>query len=282
MAIRDVLLHIDSYPEATSDEAIEQAAGFTAAIGGVLSGLAVEVRIRAPNNPLADYLIGLSQLAEEEQERSHAACKAALAEFSRKAEAAGVLGQVFHARADLYLVGEYVAERARTRDLCLVPIADSLDGQRAVAEAVVFGSGRPTVLFRPGVANLPRGGLDTVVLAWDGSRTAARAMSDALPLLAKAREVRVLTVVGEKPGARAGLGEDALRHLNAHGVAAVVDEVDPAGRRVGQVLEDYVEKCGCGLLVMGAYGRSRVREFILGGATEHMLSHLTAPVLLSH
>ena len=107
-------------------------------------------------------------------------------------------------------------------------------------------------------------------------------MRDALPLLTKAREVRVLTVVGEKPGARAGLGEDASRHLSAHGVAAVVDEVDPDGRRVGQVLEDYVGKCGCDLLVMGAYGRSRVREFILGGATEHMLSHLTAPVLLSH
>jgi nucleotide-binding universal stress UspA family protein len=107
-------------------------------------------------------------------------------------------------------------------------------------------------------------------------------MSDALPLLAKAREVRVLTVVGEKPGARAGLGEDAARLLKTHGVEAVVDEVAPDGRRVGQFLEDYVEKCGRGLLVMGAYGRSRVREFILGGATEHMLGHLAAPVLLSH
>ena len=282
MAMRDVLLQIDSYPEATSDEAIDQAAKFIAAIGGVLSGLAMEVRIRAPSNPLADYLIGLSQMAEEEQDRSHSACKTALAVFSRKAEAAGVLGQAIHGRADLYLIGDYVAERARTRDLCLVPIADNLDGQRSVAEAVVFGSGRPAVLFRPGVANLPSGGLGAVVVAWDGSRTAARAMNDALPLLLKAREVRILTVVGEKPEVHAGLGEDAARHLKTHGVEAIVDEVDLDGRRIGEVLEDYAEKCGCDLLVMGAYGRSRVREFILGGATEHVLRHLNTAVLLSH
>lgn len=282
MPMHDVLLQIDSYPESTSDEAIEQAARFTAAVGGVLSALAVEIEIRTPSNRLADYLIGLSRLAEEEEQKSHQACRAALEVFSTKAREAGVLGQALHGKADLHCIGDYVAKAARTRDLCIVPIADRLDGQRSIAEAVVFGSGRPVIVFRPGVADLLGSGLSAVVLAWDGSRSAARAMADALPVMLKAREVRVLTVVNEKPDAPTGHGNEVVRHLKAHGVNAVVEEVDAGGQRIGKVLEDYAAGCGSDLLVMGAYGRSKVREFILGGATEHMLHDPKVPLLLAH
>lgn len=282
MPIRDVLLQIDSYPEATSADGIEQAARFTAAIGGVLSALAVEVDIRAPSSRIADYLVGLRELAAEEERKSRDACHSRLEIFRVKAEAAGVLGEALHGRSDLYCVGEYVAKRARTRDLCIVPVADRLDGQRFIAEEVIFSSGRPVLLFRPGQADLLSGGLSTVVLAWDGSRSAAHAMAEAIPVMLKAREVRVLTVINEKPDARRGLGDDAVRHLKLHGVNAVAEEVDASGRRIGGVLEDYVAKCGSDLLVMGAYGRSRVREFILGGATEHMLHDPKVPLFLSH
>jgi len=282
MAMRDILLQIDSYPEATPTAAIEQAVKFAAAVGGALSALAVEADIRNPSNRLADYFIGLSGLVVEEEQKSRRACQTALELFSSKARDAGVLGEALQGKADLYCIGEYVAQRARTRDLCIVPVSDFLDGQRSVAEAVVFGSGRPVLLFRPGVADLLSRGLSVMVLAWDGGRSAARAMADALPAMRKAREVRVLTVVNEKPDARSGLGGDAVRHLKAHGVNAVVDEVDAAGRRIGQVLEDYTSECGSDLLVMGAYGHSRLREFVLGGATEHMMHDPKVPLLLSH
>ena len=280
--LRDILLQIDSYPEPTSREAIEQASRFAAAAGGTLSALAVEIDIRAPSNRLADFLVNLSGLAEEEEQKSHRACQAALATFTEVARSAGVLGQVLTAKADLYCVGDYVAERARTRDLCIVPIADQLDGQRSVAEAVIFGSGRPTLLFRPGVADLLSPHLATVVLAWDGSRSAARVMADALPLLPKAHEVRVLTVLNEKPGTHSGLGDDVVRHLQAHGVNAVADEVDAGKQPIGKVLEDYASQCRSDLLVMGAYGRSRLREFVLGGATEYMLHAPKVPLFLAH
>lgn len=282
MSMRDVLLQIDSYPDATPAEAIGQAVRFTAAVGGALSALAVEVDIRAPSNRLADHLIGLSRLAEAEERKSRQACHAALEVFSAKAKEAGVLGEAIHGKAGLHGVGDYVAEQARTRDLCIVPLAGRLDGQRSVAEAVVFGSGRPVLVFRPGVADLLNQGLSVVVLAWDGSRAAARAMADAIPVMLKAREVRVLTVVNEKADARPGLGREAARHLNAHGVNAVVDEVDAGGRRIGQALEAYAASCRSDLLVMGAYGRSSLREFILGGATEHMLYDPKTPLLLAH
>ena len=282
MPINDVLLQIDSYPETTSAEAIEQAVRFTAAVGGVLTGLAVEIDIRAPKNALADYLIGLSRLAEDEEQQSRQACKAALELFSTKAREMGVLGAALHGKANMDGVGEFVAKTARTRDLCIVPVADRADGQRSIAEAVVFGSGRPVLLFRPGVARLLGQGLSAVVLAWDGSRSAARVMADALPVMLKAREVRVLTVVDDKADARSGIGGDAVRHLRAHGVNAVADEVKAGNRHIGQVMEEYAAGCRSDLLVMGAYGRSRLREFILGGATEHMLRDPKVPLFLSH
>lgn len=282
MSLRDVLVHIDSYPDPTSSEAIEQAVQFSAAMGGMLSALAVEVMIDGPKNRLADYVIGLSRLARTEEEKSRDFCVAALADFTDKATAAGVLGEAIQGKADLYTVGPYVARRARTRDLCLVPVADENDGQRSVIEAVVFGSGRPVLTYSPGTADLRATGSGEVVLAWDGTKTAARAMADALPLLEKARKVRVLTVTGEKTSTGTGLGKDAQRHLLARGINAVIDEVDAGGRSIGAVFEDYLERQNPDLFVMGAYGHSRAREFILGGATEHMLKHPRVPLMLSH
>ncbi len=281
-AMRDMLLHIDTYPEPTSPAAIDAAIGFAAALGGRLSAVAVHIDIRVPHNRIAEYLIGISRLAEEEEAKCQRACVGALKHFSAAANAAGVLGDALTVRADMYLMGERVAELARTRDICLVPVADRLDGQRSVAEAVVFESARPTIVYSPGRADLPATGLDVVVLAWDGSRCAARAMADALPILAKAKTVKVLTIVNEKAAAVTGLGADAVRHLRAHGVNAVAEEVDARGRRIGDVMDEYVVSQRAGLLVMGAYGRSRVREFILGGATEHVLNDPKVAILLSH
>lgn len=282
MSLRDILLHIDTYPDPTSSEAIDQAVRFAAFMGGTLSAVAVEVIIKAPNNRLANYLIGLGQMAREEEQKSHQFCLTALADFKARAGAAAVLGDVVHLRDDVYDVGATVAQRSRTRDLCLVPVMDQYDGQREVIEAVVFGAGRPVLTYRPGTADLPGLEPDLVVLGWDGTRTAARAMADSLAVLKKARKVRVLTVTGDKPTAGPGLGEDAQRHLVAHGVNAVVDEVDAGGRAIGLVFDDYLERQGPALMVMGAYGRSRAREFILGGATEHMLKAPKVPLMLSH
>lgn len=280
--MKDILLHIDSYPEPTPVAAIDQAVRFAAAAGGSLTALAVQVDLRAPNNWLADRVLNLSGMCVEEEAKSLAACREAMKIVDEKLAAYKVSGGSLLTKADLNLVGNHVALSARTRDLCLVPMVDRLDGQRSVAEAVVFGSGRPVLLFRPGVADLVGEGLNRVVVAWDGSRSAARALADALPIISLAKQVRVLTVINEKADARPGLGDEVVRHLRVHGLDAVVDEVDAAGRKVGQVFSDYLDQQPSDLLVMGAYGRSRVREFILGGATEHMLHDPRVPLMLSH
>ena len=282
MPFRDMLLHIDTYPEPTSPEAMDQAVRFAAATGGTLSAVAVEVMIQAPNNRMANHLMGISQLAREEEQKSRQLCITTLEAFSRTAGAAGVLGDVAHIRSDIYNVGAAVARCARSRDVCLVPVVETYDGQNLVVEAVVFGSGRPVLTYRPGQADLPDANPELIVLAWDGTRTAARAMADSLPLLQRANKVRILTVTGEKPSAVQGLGIDVQRHLLAHGVNAVIDDVDAAGRPVGVVFDDYIERHSPDLFVMGAYGRSRALEFILGGATSHMLKVAKVPLMLSH
>jgi nucleotide-binding universal stress UspA family protein len=282
MALNDILLHIDSYPEATPRAAIDQAVGFVAALGGTISALAVTVTIDVRSNRVADYLIHLSDMAHEQEAQSLAACQDSLAYFRSQAEAADIFGQASLETADLYLMSDRVALRARTRDLTIIPLAGPYDGQIEVVESVIFSSGRPVVVFRAGESSLSPLTPAKVVVAWDGSRGAARALADALPILKLASSVRILTILNEKPATVAGVSADVVRHLAAHGVSAEVDEVDAKGRSIGQVLDAYIAAQQPDLLVMGAYGHSRLREFILGGATEHMLRSPKAPLFLSH
>lgn len=280
--MKDILLHLDSYPEPTPAEATDQAVGFAKVAEGRISAVAVQVRIRPPKNALANALVGIEAMAREEQAKSARCCNEIAAHFETRANQRGVFNGVLTPQAELAFVGDCVAAHAKTRDICIVPIATDHDGQRAVAEAVIFASGRPVILFRPGIANLPQEKLGTVVLAWDNSRTAARALADALPILKHAATVRVLTVINEKPAASEGIGADVVRHLTLHGVNARIDEVDSGGKSIGAALDAYLERAPCDLLVMGAYGKSRVREFILGGATAHVLAKMKAPLFLVH
>lgn len=280
--MRDLLFHFDSYPDPTPTEAIDQAVQFAALLGAEITALAVQASLKPPGNWLAERLINLSGLCAHEEEKSLANCKTAIAAFYERLAQANVRGKALLTKSETALMGDHVSVYARTRDLCLVPLVDSLDGQRSVAEAVLFGSGRPVLLYRPGAADLPSGQLETVVLAWDGSRCAARAMADALPILKKAHQVRVLTVIKEKAEAKPGLGADVIRHLGLYGVNAVADEIDVGSQKIGDALSEFAKAHNSKLLVMGGYGRSKLREFILGGATQHMLHEPDVAIMLSH
>lgn len=280
--MKDILFHFDSYPDPTPVAAIDQAVRFAATLGSGITALAVQVDFKPPGNWLAERLVNLSAMCAQEEQKSLANCKAALAAFSEKAATERVTVSTLLAKSQPALLGDVVSFHARTRDVCLIPMVDSLDGQRSVAEAVLFQSGRPVVIFRPGAADLPAKTPGSVVLAWDGSRQAARAMADALPIMKLAREVRVLTVVKEKPEATAGLGNDVVRHLGSHGINAVADEVDIGPRKIGPAISDFVKAHAADLLVMGGYGHSKLHEFILGGATQHLLQEPNVAIMLSH
>ena len=119
--------------------------------------------------------------------------------------------------------------------------------------------------------------LGMVCIAWDGGSEAARALKAAVPLLADAAEVRVLTV--ESDGTSSFPPTEALRYLARHGIKAELADLPP-GHSVEEVLADEVARAGADLLVMGAYGHSRLREFLFGGVTRFFLDELAAPPLL--
>lgn len=171
-------------------------------------------------------------------------------------------------------------------DISIVPIPEGdhiarFDAQCHM-ETIIFGSGHPTIVV-PTEDNRGKAvALDTIIVAWDGSRTAARAIADALPILRAARHVRLLTVVGEKEARIPQSGTELSRHLALQGINAVVDRMDAHGAPIGKALAYEVKVDGGDLLVMGAYGHSRITEFVLGGATRAMLSHPPTALFMSH
>jgi nucleotide-binding universal stress UspA family protein len=282
MPFQDLLLQIDSYPAATPDPAIDAAVAFAQALGSRLTALAVHVDIPLSSNVLADRLINLSGLEQEWEARSLAACRAAVKHFESAARRAGVFAGAEVQEINLYAVDDALARRARTRDLCIVPLADRYDGQIELAQQVIFQSGRPALAFAATRPLFASGAIGAIAVAWDGSRSAARALADALPILRRAASVRIVTFVNEKEAARGGLGDEVVRHLATHGVVAVADEVDAKGVKIGRAIDAYLAKSPADLLVMGAYGHSRMLEFVLGGATEHVLRSPPTAVFLSH
>jgi nucleotide-binding universal stress UspA family protein len=123
-----------------------------------------------------------------------------------------------------------------------------------------------------------------IVVAWSGSRESVRAVSDAMPFLRRAKEVIVLAINprhgpdghGDIPAA------DISLHLARHGVRADAQDITTDQIEVGDVLLSRAADESADLVVMGAYGHSRFRELILGGATRHLLQHMTVPILMSH
>ncbi len=277
----DMLLHIDTYAEPTPSPAIDQAVGFARICGGRISAIATHIDIRVPPNWLAEKLLGVSHLAEVEENKSLEAGRASIGYVEDVARRAGVFSEAMIVRADFQSIGMSVARHARSRDLTLVAVPNPAGSQRNVAEDAVFGAGRPILVYNPDKGPLPTASLDRVSVLWDGSRCSARAVADARPILAAAREIRIVTIVGEKRSVGSGAAADLVRHLGAHGLSSQVEEAAYLGS-IGASIDAHITDRAPQLLVMGAYGTSKLKEFVLGGATEHMLGALHVPVVFSH
>ena len=151
----------------------------------------------------------------------------------------------------------------------------------ALTEAAFMDSGRPALVIpREHAAMLPP---RRALVAWDGSREAARATSDAIPLLRFAEQVLVLVVDARDDGRLGDLPGSALTaHLVRHAVKAELRQVASGSASVAETLLGHAGELQADLLVMGGYGHSRLREMMLGGTTRSMLEHMTVPVLFSH
>jgi nucleotide-binding universal stress UspA family protein len=282
MAIKDILLTLTTYPEPTSVSAVDEAVAFAISLGARISAIACEVKIRPLRNALIGALLDIPAAVVVETKKSSENAKNLLVTFQSTAEKHGVFGDSILKKCLASEIAELLVEYARLRDLTIVPISKGDYVEQRYAESIIFGSGRPTLILpRP---RKPPGAfaLDTVVVAWDFSRPAARAVADALPIIEKTKHVRVVTVTNEKTIDTKRSGTELAKHLHHHEVDAILDTVDAAGGGIGDILQSYAKSHNADLLVMGAYGHSRIRDFVLGGATKWMLSQPPLPIFLSH
>ena len=280
MSYKDLLLSVASYPDSTPPAAVDVAVDFASAIGAKLSAIACELKIAVPGSFIAPAFLNIPAMAEAEAKKGREQAEAALAAFEKAATNKGVFEERILGQCLAPQLPGLLAEYARLRDLSIVPAEANELLDQPNAEALIFESGRP-VLVLP---RKPRKSfaLNSATVAWDFSRPAARAVGDALPLLTKAKRVHVVTITNEKRIDSRRSGPELAKHLARHGVDVILETVDAAGRPIGEALEAATRVHDSDLLVMGAYGHSRLREFVLGGASRSMITQPPLPVLLSH
>ncbi len=271
MAYKEILAYAEA--RAASQSCLDVAARLSAAHGAHLVALHV---IEPPVLP-GDGGFGMSaELIEWQQQYAQKRAEEA------KRYVAGAeqrSGQTIEWRAP---DGELVSTallHSRYADLVVVSQADD-EAQADLPEIFVMGSGRPTLVVpHDGKFTKP---IEHVLVAWNRTREATRALHDALPILIAAKAVTVMEVKSENGHARHIAGADIGQHLARHGVKVNVSSTVAGDIDVGNVILSRAADFGADCIVMGAYGHSRMREFVFGGATRQILASMTVPVFMVH
>jgi nucleotide-binding universal stress UspA family protein len=279
MSYKSILVHLDTSARAHArlEVALRLAHQFQARLTGIYS-----TYIPAPH---AFFVMSGTAGYYEEHERQRHERSAALERlFHAELARAKVEGRWI--AADGY-ANDVVPDYARLADLIIAGQTDETDPESFIAEQfvehLILSAGRP-VLLLPSAGSFEKPGR-RVLIAWDGSREATRAIHDAMPFLSHTANVMLLTVnaTGDEPPRHRIPGADIALTVARHDVKVDVREVTVASDTpVGDVLLSQAAESGCDMIVMGAYAHSRLHELVLGGATRTILKSMTMPVLLSH
>jgi len=223
-----------------------------------------------------------AEVIETQLSDNQAAAKAAVDRFAAAASRAGVSAEPLTLSASAAGAGDQFGRIARRFDLAIVGQAEPESGEveELIAESALFESGRPLIVV-PYIQKAPLK-LDRVMVCWDGSRPAARAIADAMPLLEKSGKVEVVIVTNERGKQDEIEGADMGQHLARHGLKVDVKRIPGGNIDVADALLSHVADSGTDFAVMGGYGHSRLREFVLGGVTHSILRSMTVPVLMAH
>lgn len=275
---RIAYMPLTTYPETVADESIQAAAAFAASLECTLDVTTFAVDIPRVSSALGSVLLDIPGLVRAAEEKSKAEC------HRLKKLVHGAAGSALKVDCTIrtILLGapmDEAATEARYYDLAVLPWSGESVAAKEMTQAVVFGSGRPAILVPPSARPAP---LDHIAIAWDASRVAARALGDALPLLTEGGLISVLTVQEEKQLNGSGLAGALASSLVKRGFKAKPLETTIGGRTIAEALQETALSNGAQLLAMGGFGHSRVRDFVLGGATKGILNQLRLPVLLSH
>lgn len=275
---RIAYMPLATYPEPVEDESILAAAGFAASLGCALHVTTFAIDIPLAPSPLGSLLLDIPGLVQAAEDRSRAECRR-LRGLVQGAAGAPPNPHCADREVVVGAAADAAAAEARYFDLAVLPWSAETATAQDMTQAVVFGSGRPAVVVPP---TARPAALDHIAVAWDASRVAARALGDALPLLAEGGRVSVLTVRGEKPLDGADLAAALATALEKRGIRAEPIDIELGERSIADALQGAAVARGARLLAMGGFGHSRIRDFVLGGATSGVLAQLRLPTLLSH
>ena len=276
--IKDIIVHLEHKitRDPARDFAITVAETFDAHIAGVAFAF-------TPNLPGYAMLEIPPDIVAQMMEESEKAALAAIERFDAAAKRSMLSAEHRLLKAAGPGAPMILALLARRFDLSVLMQSepDGVDNDDVI-ETSLFESGRPLIV----VPYIQKEGLklEHVVCCWDGSRAAARAINDALPLLAKATAVDLLIVQNEKTNTAPNeiRGAEMAKHLARHDAKVEIVTVPAADIDVADAILSYVADISGTLIVMGGYGHARLRELILGGVTRDMLKSMTVPVFMSH
>lgn len=269
---------VPTFPtEAAVSGAIDYAASLAAKGSGHVTVRVYGSRIAQPFSMASGIAGGYVKAAND---ATHAQVDA---EVERIRNRYGSAGYVLDAQGIVETHGDLVANVAhhgRLHDIAVTDrLSDILSEGRAMMEELLFSSGRPVIVVPPKAGAFSA---QTVIVGWDGSARAARAVHDALPILKRADKVQLVCVNQQKDASKNVPGADFAPFLTRHGVQ--VDLIDIADRdsAAGDILCRQADETGADMIVMGAFSHTRFRQLVLGGATQTMLEKATVPVFFSH
>jgi nucleotide-binding universal stress UspA family protein len=275
--IRDLLVNLAvGRPH---DVAADYAVSIAAAFDAHLCGVAFAYEPVVPPS-----IMGGSSAAviDAQWSASEGAASEAIRNFERAAKRAGVTAEHRKLAASLGGAADQFGRLARRFDLAV--LAQAAPKQSAalglVIEGALFESGRPVIV----VPYIHKGALELrrVMVCWDGSRPAARAIADAMPFLARSTAIDVVIVANGRERSDEIAGVDMGEHLARHGLKIEVRRIVSTDVDVPNTILSYAADSGADFIVMGGFGHSRLREFVLGGATRGVLAAMTVPTLMSH
>lgn len=261
MSIRTVFLHAAAETLDTGSGAPHYACSLAHEFDAQLNALVLELDMLSPKTS-AEQSSGADQLR-------------------RVANDLSLDLSVITERSHIHSTPEIAADHARLADIAVAGVREQgLLSERMVAEAIIFQSGRPVIIVPD---RHPSGfAADRIMVAWDFSKSSARALSDALPFLQRASQVTLISFGGDKALSTCLSPDQVQTALRRRGVVASYRQVDRGNSDIGDAINATAIEAGADLLVMGGFGHSRFRDFVLGGATRRILAAPRLPTLISH
>ncbi|QJP15674.1 universal stress protein [Starkeya sp. ORNL1] len=242
-----------------------------------ITAQSASVRVTVPHSLVSNLSAGL---ASAENRRLDALAKAASETARGAATEAGLICTTEHLQLSYADLVESFVARARLNDLAVLDSERSpLSADRGLIEAALFESGRPVIVVPHGVTEFAA---RRVLVAWDGSARASRAVHDALPFLKAADHVEIVRVTGEKDLSGAISGAEVVPYLETHEVRATMTSLAAEGGDVAETLRRHATDGAFDMIVMGAFVHSWMRQMVLGGVTRSLLDASPVPLFLSY